>query len=351
MTAEVADIGLFNKALATNLKGSAEKVILFGLDTEPKCVHAVDTWQGILSDYPSFQDVRTVWVGGTNVEASATLGASGIPCGAFVRMHFVLDGSRLLGGMMQGTNHQPSSSDHATTLATTTLEQELQESSHQDQGKGSREGQEEQKSDWLPEDGIQLGHLYRAKEQKKVESSKPLQDSPAEQVKAPVSGVCTKFRMFITSIKQALTHLFEVGLTPIAIMVSTIVMLFVWPKSSDFDGDTCMSSNEGNDFMMIATLVESCDCVQTELEDAYLNVSWLLLRCMCGLNSSSYDMVRGLSRRSPSQQSRARPPVSSNYSSCAASTAVFCCTALGQLPIQCERVSATLRHGSGAAQL
>ena len=202
----------------------------------------------------------------------------------------------------------------------------------------------------FPEDGIQLGHLYRAKEQKKVESSNPLQDSPAEQVKAPVSGVCTKFRMFITSIKQALTHLFEVGLTPIAIMVSTIVMLFVWPKSSDFDGDTCMSSNEGNDFMMIATLVESCDCVQTELEDAYLNVSWLLLRCMCGLNSSSYDMVRGLSRRSPSQQSRARPPVSSNYSSCAASTAVFCCTASGQLPIRCERVSATLRHGSGAAQ-
>ena len=103
MTAEVADIGLFNKALATNLKGSAEKVILFGLDTEPKCVHAVDTWQEILSDYPSFREVRTVWVGGTNVEASATLGASGIPCGALVRMHFIPDLPRLQGGMDQDT--------------------------------------------------------------------------------------------------------------------------------------------------------------------------------------------------------------------------------------------------------
>ena len=103
MTAEVADIGLFNKALATNLKGSAEKVILFGLDTEPKCVHAVDTWQEILSDYPSFREVRTVWVGGTNVEASATLEASGIPCGALVRMHFIPDLPRLPGGMDQDT--------------------------------------------------------------------------------------------------------------------------------------------------------------------------------------------------------------------------------------------------------
>ena len=103
MTAEVADIGLFNKALATNLKGSAEKVILFGLDTEPKCVHAVDTWQEILSDYPSFREVRTVWVGGKNVEASATLGASGIPCGALVRMHFIPDLPRLPGGMTQET--------------------------------------------------------------------------------------------------------------------------------------------------------------------------------------------------------------------------------------------------------
>ena len=136
----------------------------------------------------------------------------------------------------------------------------------------------------FPEDGIQLGHLYRAKEQKKVESSNPLQDSPAadEQVSAPVSGVCTKLQTFITSIKQALAHLFEVGLTPIAIMVSTIVMLFVWPKSSGFDEDTCIASNEGNDFMMIVTLVETCDCVKTELEDAYLNVSRPLLRCMCG---------------------------------------------------------------------
>ena len=104
VTAAVADIGLFNKTLATtNLAGSAEKVILFGLDTEPKCVHAVDTWQGILSDYPSFQDVRTVWVGGTNVKASATLEASGIPCGALVRMHFIPDLPRLPGGMDQDT--------------------------------------------------------------------------------------------------------------------------------------------------------------------------------------------------------------------------------------------------------
>ena len=106
VTAAVADIGLFNnKTLVTNLKGSAEKVILLGLGTEPKCVHAIDTWKGILSDYeyPSFQDVRTVWVGGTNVEASATLGASGIPCGALVRMHFIPDLPRLPGGMDQDT--------------------------------------------------------------------------------------------------------------------------------------------------------------------------------------------------------------------------------------------------------
>ena len=95
-------------------------------------------------------------------------------------------------------------------------------------------------------------------------------------------GSSTKLQTFITSIKQALAHLFEVGLTPIAIMVSTIVMLFVWPKSSDFDEDTCIAINEGNDFMMIVTLVETCDCVKTELEDAYLNVSRPLLRCMCG---------------------------------------------------------------------
>ena len=103
VTAAAADTRLFNKALSTNFKGPANKVILFGLATEPKCVHAVDTWQGILSDYPNFRDVRTVWVGGKNVEASATLGASGIPCGALVRMHFIPDLPRLPGGMDQDT--------------------------------------------------------------------------------------------------------------------------------------------------------------------------------------------------------------------------------------------------------
>ena len=97
-----ADIRSFNKTIAKNLKGSADRVILLGRGIEPKCSHAVDTWQGILSDYPSLKDVRTVWVDGRNVEASATLAASGIPSGAFVRMHFIPDLPRLPGGMMQG---------------------------------------------------------------------------------------------------------------------------------------------------------------------------------------------------------------------------------------------------------
>ena len=122
VTAAAADIRLFNQALATIFKGPAEKVILFGLATEPKCVHVVDTWQGILSDYPSFREVRTVWVGGKNVEASATLGASGIPCGALVRMHFIPDLPRLPGGMMMQGAKQP--------LRYEDLQVELQEFTH-----------------------------------------------------------------------------------------------------------------------------------------------------------------------------------------------------------------------------
>ena len=53
-------------------------------------------------------------------------------------------------------------------------------------------------------------------------------------------------------------------------MLLTLVLLFTVPKASEFDDDKCIAP--GTDFMMLETLVQTCDCVQPELEDAYLNV-------------------------------------------------------------------------------
>ena len=356
MTAEVADIGLFNKALATNLKGSAEKVILFGLDTEPKCVHAVDTWQEILSDYPSFREVRTVWVGGTNVEASATLGASGIPCGALVRMHFIPDLPRLSGGMMQGAEQPLRKEDLQIEL------QDLKNAFSQVTG-GSKSMTFEQClghpdiSSWISDGSItkqRLGELWNQvvasqntevlgfmvsdnlnlavfcsscglipchpgvqqflefahaveeavgtgaqvrsgsdffanphdagesleektdalpeeKEDGQVTAS-PVQEPPEKATagKSKPTSCCSELQKCISSRKEASMKLFPAVLVPAGIMLLTLVLLFTVPKASEFDDDKCIAP--GTDFMMLETLVQTCDCVQPELEDAYLNV-------------------------------------------------------------------------------
>ena len=230
-----------NKTIATDLKGSADRIILLGRGIEPKCSHAVDTWQGILSDYPSLKDVRTVWVDGRNVEASATLAASGIPSGAFVRMHFILDLPRLPGGMMQGAE-QP--------LRKEDLQIELQEASV------------EQKSGPLPEE----------EKADALVTALPVQEQ-AEKVNAGKSNAapyCSGFQKFISSRKEAFIKLFPMVLVPVVIMLATLVLLFAVPKAS-FDGEKCIAP--GTNFMMLETLVETCDCVQPELQDAYLNVS------------------------------------------------------------------------------
>ena len=97
-------------------------VIIAGPGEEFKSARALDTWEAILSDHPSFKDARSVWVAGRTLDPSATLAASGILGGTVVRVHFAPNLPRLPGGMIKHDTEQP--------LRYEDLQVELQEFTH-----------------------------------------------------------------------------------------------------------------------------------------------------------------------------------------------------------------------------
>ena len=107
-------------------KGPLVLVIIAGLGEtgreEFKSVRALDTWEAILSDNPSFKDARSVWVAGRTLDPSATLAASGILGGTVVRVHFAPNLPCLPGGMIKHDTEQP--------LRYEDLQVELQEFTH-----------------------------------------------------------------------------------------------------------------------------------------------------------------------------------------------------------------------------
>ena len=121
----------------------------------------------------------------------------------------------------------------------------------------------EEKNDVLPEEKVE----------EQAAAAFPVQKQ-AEKVTTGNSTCCSELQKSISSRKAAFKELFPTILAPPAIMIITLVLLFALPKSSDIDDKKCLAP--GTDFMMLETLVETCDCVQPELEDAYLNVRGII---------------------------------------------------------------------------